>query len=122
MSGNVQPYNGTTYTTTSTSPTNSRGIPFLSMKQSDVDLNNAPINPLPTGTEIYFNIAMDADYDGILGVAPSAVKTLPNLSASPFNSTAQAGGGTTTAGVAVWANCNGNNTSSPNAGFYPHTY
>jgi len=119
LCGNIHPSTGTAYTATTI--TNSRGIAFLSLKGTDVDANDAPLNPLATGTEIYFNIAIDRDYDGILGVAPSAVTTMPNFAATTFNSAAQAGGGTSTAGVAVWANCNGK-TSNTNAAWWVHTY
>jgi type II secretory pathway pseudopilin PulG len=122
LCGNIQPYNGTAWTPTSTSPTNSRGIAFLTFRSTDVDANNAPLNPLPTGTEIYFNIAMDADYAGVLGTTPSTFTSLPNFAGatSGFISTSSTGG-SSTAGVAVWANCNGR-TSSSNVNFWVHTY
>jgi type II secretory pathway pseudopilin PulG len=119
LSGNIAPSTGATFLPTSTSPTNSRGIPFLSLKSSDVDANNAPLNPAPTVPEIYFNIAMDSDYNGVLGI--TGVTSLPNFAASPFNATAANGGGTSTAGVAVWANCNVSTTKT-NVNFYVHTY
>lgn len=124
LSGNLHPSTGLSTPTPSSPapPTNARGIAFLSMKASDVDANDAPKNPLPANSTAnpYFNIAMDGDYDGILGVGSSAVKVLPNFAASPFTSTAAAGGGSCTSGVAVWANCNTSVTT--NAGFYVHTY
>jgi prepilin-type N-terminal cleavage/methylation domain-containing protein len=119
LCGNIAPYNGTAATTTP-AITNSRGIPFLTLKSSDVDVNNAPLNPLPTGSEIYFNIAIDSDYDGILGTGTSTAK-LPNFAATPFSGTALTSGGSSTAGVAIWVNCNGT-TATTNAGSYPHTY
>jgi hypothetical protein len=96
------------------------------MKSSDVDANNAPLNPLPTVTggvtyNTYFNIAMDSDYDGILGVGNSAVTTMPNFSAATWNSTSQTTGGSSTAGVAVWANCNASSSQNVTA-FWVHTY
>ena len=124
LSGNVEPYApGTVFNTAGATITNSRGIAFLSLKSSDVDVNNAPKNPLPTGPttalEIYFNIAMDSDYDGILGVNPSAVTTMPNFG-TPFSAT---GGGSSTAGCAVWGNCYGGTAPTPpSAGYYVHTY
>ena len=126
LCGNVHPSTGLPFTIAGATITNSRGIPFLSMKASDVTITgttDVPKNPIPTGTQIYFNIAMDTDYDGVLGIAPSAVTILPNFGASPFNAAAAAGGGTTTAGVAVWANCTGNTPMVIyNAGYWPHTY
>jgi len=115
LCGNIKPSTGGA--ATQTAITNSRGIAFLSLKTTDVDANDAPLNPLPTGSAIYFNIAIDGDYDGILGVAPSAVTTMPKFSPT----FAAAGGGTSTAGVAVWANCNGS-TNIVNPNFYVHTY
>jgi prepilin-type N-terminal cleavage/methylation domain-containing protein len=123
LCGNIQPYNGTTYTAVAATPTNSRGIAFLTMKSSDVDANNAPLNPIPTGTEIYFNIAMDADYDGMLSTAsPSSLTVMPNFAAASGNPTSLSlTGGSSTAGVAVWANCTGT-TSKTNASWWVHTY
>jgi len=122
LCGNVQPSNpGTAFAAAGASITNSRGIAFLSLRSSDVDTYNAPLNPLPTGTgvntEKYFNIAIDSDYDGILGVGASAVTTMPKFTPA-FTGT---GGGSSTAGVAVWANCN-SVSSTTNGVFYVHTY
>jgi len=121
LCGNINPSTGLS-TPAVTALTNSRGISFLTFRTTDVDANNAPLNPLPTGTEIYFNIAMDADYAGVLGTTPSTFLKLPNFSSgttSGFTGTTY--GGSSTAGVAVWANCNGS-TSSANANFWVHTY
>ena len=121
LCGNIQPYTTTAFTPSGTSFTNTRGIPFLSLKTSDVDSNDAPLNPVPTGSGAtaskYFNIAIDSDYDGILGTGTSTATTMPKFSPS-FTGT---GGGSSTAGVAVWANCNGT-TATTNGGFYVHTY
>ncbi len=100
---------------------NSRQIAFLSLKASDVDNTSghqdAPLNPLPPASGAkYFNIAIDGDYDGILGVAPSTVTTMPNF--TTFSAT---GGGTSTAGIAVWASCN-YRPNMTNAAWYVHTY
>ncbi len=125
LSGNINPYNGSATPAPSvTSFSNTRAIAFLNLKSSDVDKANtlnAPLNPAqPNGGNPYFNIAIDSDYDGVLGTSPSAVTTMPNF-ASPTG-TWQTGGGTTTSGVAVWANCNGNVTTQTNANFWVHTY
>ncbi len=115
LCGNVSPTTGTAVTSTIT---NSRGIAFLSLNASAVS-NDAPLNSLPPNTtQLYFNIAFDSDYDGILGVSPSGVTTMPNFTAGSIN---LAGGGHSTAGVAVWANCNGSTTST-NANYWVHTY
>jgi prepilin-type N-terminal cleavage/methylation domain-containing protein len=116
LCGNIKPSTGGVATP---NITNSRGIAFLSLKSSDVDSHDAPLNALPTTTQIYFNIAMDSDYDGILGAggAGSSTAVLPKFSATPWATT----GGTSTAGVAVWANCNGVATST-NGNYWVHTY
>jgi prepilin-type N-terminal cleavage/methylation domain-containing protein len=119
LCGNNHPSTGLAYTAVAATPTNSRGIAFLTMRTSDVDSSDAPLNPLPTGTEIYFNIAMDADYDGVLGVSPSTA-VLPKFSTGTATSLTLTGG-SSTAGVAVWANCTGT-TSYTNANFWVHTY
>lgn len=121
LCGNINPLTGSSDTTSTI--TNSRSIAFLSLKKADVydstaTANVAPINPLPPdANHKYLNIAMDGDYDGIIGVSPSAVTTMPNFGSS-FSSS---GGGSSTQGVAVWANCNGSTTST-NANFWVHTY
>jgi prepilin-type N-terminal cleavage/methylation domain-containing protein len=121
LCGNIKPSTG--LAATQTTITNSRSIAFLSMKASDVDVNDAPLNPLngtPGLTNLYFNIAIDTDYDGILGATPSAVAgMMPNFTKSTTTSMDYTG--TSTAGVAVWENCNPNNaTTNPN--FWVHTY
>jgi len=134
LSGNVSP-TGLTFTppTTSVGPCNSRGIAFLSLRSSDVfsaadvtanshGVQDAPKNPLPTSTTaaLFFNIAFDGDYSGVIGDAASAVNgKLPNFAKSTI--TAMDYTGTSTAGVAVWANCNGS-TSTTNPNFWVHTY
>jgi prepilin-type N-terminal cleavage/methylation domain-containing protein len=127
LSGNIKPSTG--LAATQTAITNSRGIAFLSLRAADVDSSDAPKNPLPAGTgsssEIYFNIAMDADYDGVLGATPSTA-VLPNF-ASGTTTSLTVTGGSSTAGVAVWANCTGtiapaSGSMSCNANWWVHTY
>jgi len=126
LSGMISPSTGTTSTETVFS--NTRQIPFLNLKVGDVGNGttgnkDAPLNPLPppsAPTSKYFNIAIDADYDGVLGGSNEAVSGnwLPNFNATPFSATG--GGGTSTAGVAVWANCTQNNQTTAN--WWVHTY
>ena len=116
LCGNVSPSTG--LAVAQTTITNSRGIAFLSLNASAVS-GDAPLNPLPTSTEIYFNIAFDSDYDGILGATPS-VAVLPNFATGTQTSLTMTGGHST-AGVAVWANCNGS-TKTTNANYWVHTY
>jgi len=121
LCGNICPYTGLASPASAQSAiTNSRGIAFLTLKTTDVDANNAPLNPLTTGTEIYFNIAMDADYAGVLGTTPSTYLSLPNFGAGTPTSLTLTGG-SSTAGVAIWANCTGTTTIT-NANFWVHTY
>ena len=119
LSGNISPSGGTPVAGFS----NNRAVAFLSLKSTDVTLTgtheDAPLNPLPYSTgHLYFNIVVDAAYAGILGKGDTGNSTtwLPN-----FGSTFSTTGGTSTAGVAVWANCNpsGGTTS---ANWYVHTY
>jgi prepilin-type N-terminal cleavage/methylation domain-containing protein len=133
LSGMICPYNGTT--STETTYTNTRSIAFLTLKASDVDNGtttsvgdkDAPVNPLYNstnpyiGSHPYFNIAMDGDYDGIIGTGSSGITTLPNFSSTTFSTTGYTGGGSTTAGVAVWAVCSPSG-SQIQAGWYVHTY
>ena len=119
LCGNINPYDASAAAATTIS--NSRSIAFLSLKKADVDslANPAPLNPLPLedGTAKYFNILIDSDYDGVLGTG--TVK-MPNL-ASATSGTDPVDGGTSTAGVAVWANCNGSKKTK-NPAFWVKTY
>jgi type II secretory pathway pseudopilin PulG len=133
LCGMIHPSDGTTFTAAASGPSNNRQIPFLSMRGSDVysaadvtanpnAVKDAPKNPLPTSTTaaLFFNIAMDSDYSGVLGDAASAVNgKIPNFSKSTIATMDYTG--TSTAGVAVWVNCNGKTTST-NPNFWEHTF
>jgi prepilin-type N-terminal cleavage/methylation domain-containing protein len=128
LCGNVNPYNGSATAPSANVAPNTRAITFLTLRNTDVDVNNGPLNPLPpAGTaHPYFNIAINNSYSGILGVSPSAVTTLPNFATGTPTSLSVTGG-STTAGVAVWANCTGiaaptSGTMSCNSAFWVHTY
>ena len=117
LCGNIQPAAPST-AFTSTVP-NTRGITFLNFKISDVAANDAPLNPLPpTTANLYFNIAIDNDYDGLLGTTGNTAGKLPNFSLSTTTSMNMTG--SCTSGVAVWENCNPPGTTNPN--FWVHTY
>jgi prepilin-type N-terminal cleavage/methylation domain-containing protein len=122
LSGMISPTSGTNVSATETTYANSRQISFLNLKASDVGSTaphkDAPLNNLPySTTHLYFNMTIDADYSGVIGPSDTTVtNTLPNFAASPFATT----GGSTTGGVAIWANCNQNNGTSAN--WYVHTY
>jgi len=123
LSGNIKPSTGLA-APAGLAISNTRGIAFLSLKAADVDTHDAPKNPLPPDpvNHIYFNIAMDSDYDGILGTLPPTSAIMPNFATGTVTNLALTGG-TSTAGIAVWANC----TTKPdnpacNAGWWVHTY
>jgi prepilin-type N-terminal cleavage/methylation domain-containing protein len=137
LCGNIHPSTGVAITAPTAGPLNNRGIAFLSLRSSDVctstDVSansnyvvDAPKNPLPTSTgstitgAFFFNIAFDTDYNNVIGDSTSAVSgKLPNFSLS--TTTTMNMTGTSTAGVAVWGNCNGKSTST-NPNLWVHTY
>jgi prepilin-type N-terminal cleavage/methylation domain-containing protein len=116
LCGNVSASSGTTVTATSVA--NTRQIAFLTLRSSDVDVNSVPLNPInpySAPANQYFNIAMDGNYDGLLGNIAPLIGVITNFaypSMPTTNSIAQ--------GVAVWANCNTSGTTNNN--FYVHTY
>jgi prepilin-type N-terminal cleavage/methylation domain-containing protein len=119
LCGNLNPYTGTAQTGTITS--NTRAIAYLSPTRADIDNNAVLKNPFgSSATTPYFYLAIDTDYDGLIGGTGNAAGKLVDFS------------GTTTAvlnhpitqGVAVWCSCDqtpvGNATSKSN--FWAHTY
>jgi prepilin-type N-terminal cleavage/methylation domain-containing protein len=122
LSGNVNPYNASTTQPSAYVP-NTRGIAFITLKNTDVDSNNAPLNPLPPSTaNPYFNIAIDGDYSGLLGDSASAITgKMPAFTPPTIGSGTIPMTGTSTAGIAVWANCVGNATTV-NSNQWVHTY
>ncbi|HEX4141290.1 MAG TPA: type II secretion system protein [Candidatus Methylacidiphilales bacterium] len=126
LSGMISPSSGSNVSATETVFSNSRQIAFLTFKATDVGNGttgnlDAPLNPFPpapvTGAGKYFNMTVDADYSGLIGPSDkTATTSLPNFATSPFSTT----GGTCTAGVAIWANCN--QQSAGTANWYVHTY
>jgi prepilin-type N-terminal cleavage/methylation domain-containing protein len=123
LCGNVSPSNpGTPVTPT---VPNTRAIAFLSMKASDVGTSAAgtqdcPLNPLPTATNLFFNLAIDNDYDGLLGTTGNTSGKLVNFTKSSIGLIDMTG--TSTAGVAVWEDCNGPGAVHNNPAFWVHTY
>jgi len=122
LCGNIHPSNGTTATPTTT---NTRQIAFLSLKASDVGspttaYQDCPLNPIaPSTTNLFFNIAMDSDYDGLLGTTSPTQGKLPNIAKS--TTITMDFTGTSTAGIAVWENCNPKATIT-NPNFWVHTF
>ena len=121
LSGNISPYNPTATVTPTVA--NTRGIAFLSLKATDVDLNNAPLSSLTYSTaHPYFNIVMDSDYSGLVGDTGTAVGTMPDFTKSTVGSIVYLTKGAT-GGVAVWANSNTTTTITKwSPGFFEHTY
>jgi len=124
LCGNVNPYDSST-TAPGTACTNNRAITFLNLKSSDVDANGGPKNPLPpNAAHPYYNLAIDYDYDNIVGDSgtgtTSALGKLPDFTNSTTSTMKYLATGTT-GGVAVWANCNGS-SGSTNPNFWVKTY
>jgi prepilin-type N-terminal cleavage/methylation domain-containing protein len=132
LCGNINPNNvGGGVIASPTITTNTRNIPFLSLRQSDLYSSSvtAPKNPIPVGTTaaLYFNIAVNSSYSGVLGTGgTTGISNMPNFATGTTTSLSVTGG-SSTAGVAVWANCTGitapaSGTMSCNANFWVHTY
>ena len=121
LSGNIDPANPGTPVANPVIA-NTRAISFITLQSSDlVTGTDAPKNPLPpNAAQLYFNIAMDNDYDGVLGGNGASTAALPNFNTSTLGNVVLTGG-SSTAGVAVWANCNGNATGQ-NPAYWVHTY
>jgi prepilin-type N-terminal cleavage/methylation domain-containing protein len=109
LCGNVNPYSPGT-AVSGNAVANTRAIPFLNLRKSDIDSSGIPVNPISPAAagNKYYNIAIDGDYNGILSNLPTA--SLPTTTTNVI-----------TGGVAVWANCNAS-FSSTNAAFWVHTY
>jgi prepilin-type N-terminal cleavage/methylation domain-containing protein len=126
LCGNIDPYTGTGNQTPTTP--NTRAIGFLNLRPADVDVNDAPLNPLPFSTaNKYFNIGLDNDYSGIVGdtgTAPTSgsLTGMPNFVKSTQNNIVPYVAGTgVTGGVVVWANCNASATNW-NPAYFVRTY
>ncbi len=124
LCGNLSPSKPQSGTVTPTVTTNTRAIQFLQLKASDVDANDAPLNPLPYDktNHPYFSMAEDSDYSGIVGDTGGALGNMPDFSASAQGNVQFLAKGAT-GGIAVWANCNTTTTTAKwNPGFIVHTY
>jgi prepilin-type N-terminal cleavage/methylation domain-containing protein len=125
LCGMINPSTGATVAASTSIPTNTRSIAFLTLKPSDVDGAGAPLNPLPTPVNAattnnaFFNIMIDYDYDNVIG--DSAASTVPNFTTSTKSAMTTYATGGPSGGVAVWANCNGSATST-NPNYWVHTY
>jgi prepilin-type N-terminal cleavage/methylation domain-containing protein len=122
LCGNISPHSVTTAVTPAV--TNTRGIAFLQLKASDVDAEDAPLNPISFNSTAnpYFNIVIDSDYSGIVGDTGTGLGKMPNFSTSTQGSVLFLAKGAS-GGIAVWANCNTTTTTTQwNPNFFVHTY
>jgi len=128
LSGNLSPASPATAITSATTGLNTRNIPFLQLKASDVSVTapiDCPVNPLPySKSNPYFNIVMDSDYSGLAGDSGGAkTAIMPNFGAYTAVGTPTCLTAGTTVGVAVWANCNITTvTTKWNPSWFVHTY
>lgn len=111
-------------------PVNSRNIPYISVSRADLDTTgaaaNAPAiktpfkNPDTGGPEYYF-MAIDTNYDNVVGDKDQAAGKLPDFSTAQPNAQLKASAGIAT-GVAVWSNCDQSTTGNTTPNFWVHTY
>jgi prepilin-type N-terminal cleavage/methylation domain-containing protein len=127
LCGNINAY---TATTTTGTVSNTRNIAFLTPKKSEVDQNGIPFNPFSSATANpvqYFNIAIDADYSGILGDSGQAQGHIPDFTQwkTSGSSAVMLSNGTTQSTV-VWACCDPafitNPSGSTSPSLWVHTY
>jgi prepilin-type N-terminal cleavage/methylation domain-containing protein len=128
LCGNI---NASTSQPATSSVSNTRAIAFLTPKKGDVDGNGIILNPFSSATAaipVYFNIVIDADYDGIAGDTKGGTN-MPDFTPTnwPTGQTASlflSHG--VTQGVALWGCCDPKNITTPTAStspnFWVHTY
>jgi prepilin-type N-terminal cleavage/methylation domain-containing protein len=93
---------------------NTRNIPFLTPKKSDVDTNGVMVNPFSSGTTYYyFSIAIDADYSGVLGDTGNVLTSMPDFTKWTNNNNYPALQNGITQGSAVWTCCDPANLGAP---------
>jgi len=134
LCGNINPSVGTQGQSSTGDVPNTRQIAFMTPKKTDVDANGILINPFFTSTTAppnqgYFNIAIDADYSGILGDSGSVTGKMPDFSGGTWKtgSTVTYLANGITQGVAVWACCDTSSlppkqAASKTPNFWVHTY
>ena len=129
LSGNINSYSPRTPANNTSGVSNTRNIPFLTPKKSDVDTAGVMINPFSSnGKYYYFSIAIDGDYSGILGDSGNVSGALPDFTNWKNTNSAtfiQSGSGITQ-GAAVWTCCDPNFLSNWGGSKTPtswvHTY
>ena len=132
LSGNIDPTNG--QTNAQSNVPNSRQIPFMTPKRTDLDTTGAGVlyNPMTsqgTNPPVTFNLVVDSDYDGVAGNSGQAANTLPNFAAWSTGAVQPAKLTGVTQGAAVWACCDTTAKVLPNneggsklPNFWVHTY
>ena len=100
---------------------NDRGIAFLALSRSVLDVSSGIGVPKFSSTDWYgkprfFCMAIDSNYDGVLGDKDQAAGKLPDF-ANGLHS-----GGKISEGVAVWADGNASPSDHDNLNFWAHTY
>jgi prepilin-type N-terminal cleavage/methylation domain-containing protein len=126
LCGNINPLTGAAIAPASeTVSSNTRGIKYISPTRGDMDANGVLANPFGTGgTSTNFFMAIDTDYDNVVGDSGTASGKLPNFTGNTnINSVAAVTG--VPVGVAVWCSCDqqlfgSGKASNPN--FWAHTY
>ena len=111
LCGNISPLTGTSSGGSSISTTaNSRNIAYLSPTGSDIDSTGAMKNPFASGSSktvatgvpgLYFFMAVDVDYSGVVGDSGAAAGQLMDFSGTTVGVLSHGVPG----GVAVWCSC-----------------
>jgi prepilin-type N-terminal cleavage/methylation domain-containing protein len=122
LCGNINTYNPSTTLSSSVTGFNTKNIPYLNLQKASVDLNGILVQafqasgynghgaaPSPNNY-IYFSVALDTNYDGIIGNTASGLQ-LPDPNWSTDGGTQL--GGTSTDSCAVW--CNNDQSYTPSA-------
>ncbi len=107
---------------------NTRQVPYLSPSHGDLDTTVTPAvlkTPFPSqaGKAQYYFMAIDTNYDNVLGGTGAGAVSIPDFSAAKPNSALPKSTNGISTGVAVWSNCDqdpAGGSTSPN--FWVHTY
>jgi prepilin-type N-terminal cleavage/methylation domain-containing protein len=127
LCGNINAYTPTTPTNNTGGVSNTRNIAFLTPKKSEVDQNGVPFNPFSTSAApVYFSIAIDADYSGILGDTGGILGSMPDFVNWKSNTSMVTLANGLTQSAAVWTCCDPTNVknfgNSKSPSLWVHTY
>jgi len=126
LSGGVDPGNPTQGQVAGNAIPNNRQISYLSMNRSDLDTTLKPAVPKTpfkdpkTGVAEYYFLAIDSNYDNVLGDKDEPAGQMPDFSTSTTTKLNMSTGVTT--GVAVWSNCDQPVAAPTVPNFWIHTY